>query len=268
MSLSVSIRKDLGAFRLDAEWSMGNELVVLFGRSGAGKSVTLQMIAGLVRPDAGRIELNGRALFETASGTDRPPQERSFGYVFQDLALFPHMTVRENILFGAHAIPTPQREQRAGEMIERFLLSGLERKKPREISGGQQQRVALARALIRRPDALLLDEPFSALDAPLRIEMQEFLKQVRREFPIPVVLVTHDLAEALILADRLVIYDRGRVVQTGTPAEVLGAPSCSDVEVLVRTRSCLRSAGPVGPRLADLSLPGRSTRPDLRACKV
>ena len=122
-------------------------------------------------------------------------------------------------------------------MMERFMIAGLERKFPNEISGGQKQRVALARALIRRPDALLLDEPFSALDAPLRFEMRNFLKEIRHEFPIPVVLVTHDLSEAVALADRLIILAGGRVVQTGTPIEVMSSPACPDVEMLVNTRN-------------------------------
>jgi molybdate transport system ATP-binding protein len=239
MSLSVKIKKVFGSFILDGEWSIDNELAVLFGHSGAGKSLTLQIVAGLIRPDEGSVRLNNRTLFDSASQVNLTPQERSFGYVFQDLALFPHMTVQENILYGAHGVNKHERQQRAAEMIERFQLAGLERKKPRQISGGQKQRVAIARALIRKPDALLLDEPFTALDAPLRMEMQNFLKQIRQEFPIPVVLVTHDLDEAGILADKLIICAKGKTVQTGTPLEVIHSPACPEVEFLVNTHDRL-----------------------------
>ena len=242
MGLSINIRKAVNGFKLDAQWEINDELAVLFGYSGAGKSMTLQMIAGLMKPDEGAIHLNGKPLFNSAAAIDLPPQARSFGYVFQDLALFPHMTVRENILYGAHGLSKSARESRCRDMMERFLIAGLENKYPHEISGGQKQRVALARALIRRPDALLLDEPFSALDAPLRSEMRNFLKEIRGEFPIPVVLVTHDLAEAATLADRLIILANGRVVQIGTPFEVLNSPAGPEVELLVNTRDRLLHA--------------------------
>jgi molybdate transport system ATP-binding protein len=237
MGLSVNIRKAANGFKLDAEWEINDELAVLFGYSGAGKSMTLQMIAGLMKPDEGTIHLNGSSVFNSVAAIDLPPQARSFGYVFQDLALFPHMTVRQNILYGAHGLSKSEREKRCRDMMDRFMIAGLEKKYPTEISGGQKQRVALARALIRRPDALLLDEPFSALDAPLRVEMRNFLKEIRREFPIPVVLVTHDLAEAVALADRLIIMVHGRVEQTGTASEVQNSPSSPEVELLVSTRT-------------------------------
>ncbi len=225
MGLSVGVKKAFGAFTLDVSWNIGSELAVLFGYSGAGKSLTLQMVAGLVRPDAGSIVLNGRPLFDSSARLDLAPQQRSFGYVFQDLALFPHMTVEENILFGGHGIGQEERRERVNMMISRFRLGGLEKKCPSEISGGQKQRVAVARALIRYPDALLLDEPFSALDAPLRGDMRELLRDVQREFMIPVVLVTHDREEALGLADRLIVYSGGGVEQCGAPQEVLERPA-------------------------------------------
>ena len=187
-----------------------------------------------MEPDEGHIQLNEQVLFDNKASINLAPQQRSFGYVFQDLALFPHMPVKDNILYGAHGLGRDEREQRTEEMIEQFMLKGLERKFPREISGGQKQRVAFARALIRRPAALLLDEPFSALDNPLRIEMQNFLLQVRRNFSIPVVLVTHDITEALTLADKLIVYVSGKVLQSGTPVEVLNAPASPDVEPLIK----------------------------------
>ncbi len=239
MGLSVKVNKSVNGFSLDAEWKIGNELAVLFGYSGAGKSLTLQMIAGLLSPDHGSIHLNERTFFDSASGKDLPPQQRSCGYVFQDLALFPHMTIRENIMYGAHGLSKAERKQQAANMIDKFRIAGLEDKYPSEISGGQKQRVALARALIRRPDALLLDEPFSALDNPLRAEMQHFLKEIRREFPIPIVFVTHDVFEAYSMADKIIIYVNGSVAQSGTPKEVFTNPASKEVEQLVNTRERL-----------------------------
>lgn len=234
MGLSVNIKKVIKGFTLDAQWEIRDELAVLFGYSGAGKSMTLRMIAGLMKPDEGEIRLNGKPIFNSAAAIDLPPQARSFGYVFQDLALFPHMTVRKNILYGAHGLSKNERESRCRDMMERFMIAGLEEKYPTEISGGQKQRVALARALIRRPDALLLDEPFSALDAPLRVEMRNFLHEIQRELIIPIVLVTHDIAEAAVLSDRLIIMSDGRVAQTGTTMEVLSTPVSPAVELLVK----------------------------------
>jgi molybdate transport system ATP-binding protein len=239
MGLSVKVKKIVNGFSLDAEWEIGNELAVLFGRSGAGKTLTLQLIAGLLSPDHGIIHLDERSFFDSSSGRNLPSQERSCGYVFQDLALFPHMTIRENILYGAHGLSKVKRKEQAGSMIEKFRISGLENKYPSEISGGQKQRVALARALIRKPDVLLLDEPFSALDHPLRAEMQHFLKQIRREFPIPIVFVTHDVLEAYAMADKIIVYANGSVAQAGPPKEVFTNPASKEVEQLVNTRDRL-----------------------------
>jgi molybdate transport system ATP-binding protein len=233
MGLSVNIRKTVKGFTLDASWAIGDELAVLFGYSGAGKTMTLRMLAGLMRPDSGFVRLNGSALYDSKNSVDLPPQARSFGYVFQDLALFPHMTVRENILYGAHGLGGEERVTRCQEMMARFMIGELGEKFPSEISGGQKQRVALARALIRQPKALLLDEPFSALDAPLRAEMQAFLKKVQRQLSIPVVLVTHDRHEAFTLADKLIVYVGGSVLQCGTFSDILSAPRCTEVAHLV-----------------------------------
>ena len=149
------------------------------------------------------------------------------------------MTIRENILYGAHGLSKIEREQQAGDMLEKFRIAGLEGKYPSEISGGQKQRVALARALIRKPDALLLDEPFSALDNPLRAEMQYFLKEIHREFPIPTVFVTHDVFEAYSMADKIIIYANGSVLQSGPPKEVFTNPASNEVQQLVNARERL-----------------------------
>ena len=224
MGLSLELHKKVDGFTLEVAWAIQEELVVLFGYSGAGKTMTLQMIAGLMKPDLGFIRLNEQILFDSRTGIDVPPQDRSIGYVFQDLALFPHMTVRGNILYGAKGLGKKEQQEKAEEMIESFHLEGLGDKKPSEISGGQRQRVALARAIIRRPKMLLLDEPFSALDHPLRLEMHQYLTGAARKYKIPVIMVTHDLIEASKLGDKIIIYSGGRVTQAGTPAEVRNNP--------------------------------------------
>lgn len=224
MALSLHLHKKVAGFTLEVEWTIQEELAVLFGFSGSGKSMTLQLIAGLMKPDRGIIHLDERLLFDSRAGIDVCPQDRSIGYVFQDLALFPHMTVRGNIMYGANGLGKKERLEKAEKIIERFHLEGQADKKPAEISGGQRQRVALARALIRRPRLLLLDEPFSALDHPLRLEMHQTLTGAARQYKIPVIMVTHDLNEAFNLGDTIIIYSEGRVTQAGAPAEIRDNP--------------------------------------------
>jgi len=233
MGLSVCVNKKLTGFSLDVSWAIGDELAVLFGFSGSGKSLTLQLIAGLMKPDGGVITANGKTYFDAARHVNAAPQQRSLGYVFQDLALFPHMTVRQNILFGAKGVPEDERNERYRELTETFYVAALENKRPSEISGGQKQRVAFARALMRRPDVLLLDEPFSALDTPLRIEMRAFLKDLRKTFQVPVVLVTHDAGEAASLADSIIVYSEGSVIQSGSTADVFSNPADERVKRLL-----------------------------------
>ncbi len=233
MSLHINLQKKVNGFSLDVEWRINNGPAVLFGFSGAGKSMTLQLIAGLAKPDKGFIKLDDTLYFDSVSGTDLPPQKRLFGYVFQDLALFPHMTVLDNILYGAPDLPSKEKLDRALGMLHSFKLNGLEKRFPCEISGGQKQRVAFARALIRRPRMLLLDEPFSALDRPLRLEMRKFLKEVREIFHIPAILVTHDFEEAAAVSDKIIIYEHGRIAQAGSPQEVKTDPANAYVSYLV-----------------------------------
>ncbi|HKN18556.1 MAG TPA: ATP-binding cassette domain-containing protein [Dissulfurispiraceae bacterium] len=233
MGLSVQLKKKIGGFSLDVAWEIGDELAVLFGYSGSGKSMTLQMITGLIRPDEGFVRDDSKIFFDSVSGVDTPPQARTFGYVFQDLALFPHMNVMRNILFGAPDVPKQEKFSRAKAMIEAFKLVGLENRYPSEISGGQKQRVAFARALIRHPELLLLDEPFSALDKPLRIEMRRFLQEIRMQFGIPVILVTHDFDEAAFLAEKIIVYSHGKVAQIGSLAQVVEQPASQEVQMLV-----------------------------------
>jgi molybdate transport system ATP-binding protein len=241
--LSVDIKKALPGFTLDVTWEAGHEVVALFGASGAGKSLTLQCLAGLARPDRGRITLGGRLLFDApAPGRPRvdvPARERRVGYVFQGYALFPHLSVEENIAFGLHAVGRAERRRRVAELVERLGLAGLERQTPAALSGGQQQRVALGRALARDPEVVLLDEPFSALDAPLRRQLRDELGSLLRREARTTILVTHDVGEAFQLADRIVVYDRGRVVQSAPKAELLSRPASEQVARLLGVRNVL-----------------------------
>jgi molybdate transport system ATP-binding protein len=237
--LSLALEKRLDGFTLDAAWEAGDEVIALFGHSGAGKTLTLQCLAGLVRPDAGRIVVNGAVLFDGARGIHVRPQARRLGYVFQGYALFPHLTVEANVGFGLAGRPREARRARTEEVIARLGLRGLERRHPRELSGGQQQRVALGRALAADPALLLLDEPLSALDAPLRRQLRDELAGVIREWRVPTVLVTHDLAEAFQLADRIVVYEEGRVVQAAPKSEILSHPASERVARLFGVRNIL-----------------------------
>lgn len=234
MGISLRAKKTVKGFSLDLSLEIGNECAVLFGYSGAGKSMTLQIISGLMEPDEGLITSGKRVLYDRRAGINIPPQQRNFGYVQQDPALFPHMTVAGNILYSIRNSDKAFRSRQLEEVISVFHLEGLGRKYPGEISGGQKQRVALARALVRRPDVLLLDEPFSALDAPIRIEMRKLLRNIRKDFHIPLILITHDISEACEIGDKMFVYSCGRVQQSGPPGEVIAEPVNTEVSKLVR----------------------------------
>jgi molybdate transport system ATP-binding protein len=238
--LEVTLTKALPGFTLDVGWTAGDGVAVLFGPSGAGKTLTLQCLAGLVRPDAGRIALRDRVFFDAAAGVDLPPQQRRIGYVFQGYALFPHLSVADNVGFGLREAPRAVRRERVARMLARLGLEGLERRYPGELSGGQRQRVALGRALAIEPALLLLDEPLSALDAPLRRALRDELRGLLSEVGTAAVLVTHDFTEAYRLADRIVVYEAGRVVQSAPRAELLWQPASETVARIVGVRNVLR----------------------------
>ena len=227
--LEVRLLKRLPGFTLDVAWSAGGGVAALFGPSGAGKTLTLSCMAGLLRPDAGRIVVDGRVLFDAEAGIDVRPQDRRVGFVFQGYALFPHRTVAENIGFGLRDRPREARERRVAEVVARLGLAGLEHRHPAELSGGQRQRVALGRALAIDPALLLLDEPLSALDAPLRSALRDDLRTILSEWRTAAVVVTHDFAEAYRLGDRIVVYENGRVVQAAPRAELLWQPASETV---------------------------------------
>jgi molybdate transport system ATP-binding protein len=237
--LSVALTKRLPGFALDVEWAASEAVVALVGPSGSGKTLTLHCLAGLVRPDAGRVALNDLVLFDARAGVDRPPRTRRLGYVFQGYALFPHLTVEDNIAFGLKGWSASRRRERTRMVIERLGLGGLERRHPRELSGGQQQRVALGRALATDPDLLLLDEPLSALDAPLRRQLRDDLARTIREWGKATVVVTHDLGEAYQLADRVIVYEHGRVLQSAPKSELLWQPASESVARIMGMRNIL-----------------------------
>ena len=201
-----------------------HSVTILFGPSGCGKTTVLRVIAGLERPDSGLIRCGDDVWFEAGSRISLSPQERNIGFVFQDYALFPHLTIRQNIGYALRGIPKGEKARRIDRMLERFELADLGRRYPWQISGGQKQRVALARALIRSPRLLLLDEPLSALDTSLREEVRDELRGHLRKIGIPTILVTHDREETRLLGDQLVVMDKGRVHQSGPVEHVFKNP--------------------------------------------
>lgn len=199
-------------------------VTVFLGPSGSGKTTVLRCLAGLERPERGHVRFGDRVWFDAARGVDIAPDRRDIGVLFQDYALFPHLTVERNVAFAARGLARRSAAQRVAELMDVFGLCGLEGRLPRELSGGQQQRVALARAVFRRPRLLLLDEPLSALDRPTGDELREELRTLIRALGIPAYIVSHDRADALALADQTVLLDEGRIIQSGTTQEVFDAP--------------------------------------------
>ncbi len=225
-----------------ASWPLGRELVtVLFGPSGSGKTTVLRALAGLDRPEAGAIAFDGETWFDAGRRVFVPPQARGIGFLFQEYALFPHLSVAANVGFGLHGVPRPEREARVAEVAERFGIRDLLPRRPGQLSGGQRQRVALARALARRPRLLLLDEPLSALDAPSREALRGELRHLLESSGVPTVLVTHDRTEALALGDRLVVLLDGIVRQVGPVHEVFSSPVDAEVARVVGTENVFPS---------------------------
>ena len=239
-------------FSLNVELRAGAGVTVLFGASGSGKTLTLDCIAGFVTPDSGRILLDDEILFDRAARVNLRPQDRNCGYVFQNYALFPHMTVRENLAFAAERRPRLERHRRVNEMIEKFQLGGVSGRRPHEVSGGEQQRCSIARALIGEPKLLLLDEPARGLDAPLRAALYAALRRVRADFNVPILLVTHNLEECFELGDEMIVVREGRIAQTGPPKDVVARPVNVEVARLLGLRNLFQG------EIAALD-PGRNT---------
>lgn len=224
--LTVDIRKRLSAFELNVRLEAGAEILVLFGPSGAGKTQTLDVIVGLTTPDSGEIVLDGATFFRGAGGKpaiNLPARQRRVGYVFQSYALFPHLTALDNVAYSLWR--QPRARERALALLERMKLSPLAGRYPHELSGGQQQRVAIARALAMEGHALLMDEPFSALDNPTRKLLHQDLLALQRETRLVVIYVTHSLDDAIAVGDRLAVMREGRIEQIGALEEVIQRPA-------------------------------------------
>jgi molybdate transport system ATP-binding protein len=225
VGLHVEANTWLGALELDVALRVdAGECLALAGPSGAGKTSVLRIAAGLVHPARGRVEARGKTWLDTDAGVDVPPERRRCGYVFQEYALFPHLSAWQNVAYPLRGLPRRERRSRALEVLARFGLRELADARPRTLSGGERQRVALARVLARDPSVLLLDEPLSALDARTRASASRELAAVLREMDVPALLVTHDFTEAAQLGDRVGVIDAGRVLQEGTPSALAAAP--------------------------------------------
>lgn len=247
MSLMVDIQKRMGAFFLNVSFETEGGVLGLLGASGSGKSMTLKCIAGIERPDQGRIVLNGITLFDSGQHIDLPPQKRHVGYLFQNYALFPTMTVEQNILCGLHWEKNKRKRREAlGEMITLMQLSGLEQRHPNQLSGGQQQRVALARILVNQPALLMLDEPFSALDRHLREQLQVQMEAFLRHFGKETLLVTHDQDEAYHLCTKIAVVDEGKIHALKETTELFRNPGSRQGAILTGVKNIAPSAVKVG----------------------
>lgn len=241
MTLEIQIEKQLPNFTLNVSISADNSPLSILGPSGAGKTMLLRCIAGLENPDSGRISLSGRVLFDSDQGIALPARERHVGMLFQHYALFPHRTVAENIAFGLSGLATDERNRRVAALMDRVHISDLGRRYPRALSGGEQQRVAIARSLATDPQALLLDEPLSALDTHLRSQMEAQFQETFSEFKRPVFLVTHNIEEAYRLADQLLVLSRGQVAAHGNREEVFRRPPTVEVAQLTGCKNISRA---------------------------
>jgi molybdate transport system ATP-binding protein len=235
-SLSVQVSKRLAGagqeFVLDVKFLAASGFTILFGASGAGKTTLLDCVAGLTRPDVGQIAIGARVVFDAARQVDVSTAKRRVGYVFQSLALFPHLTVEQNAQYGLAHLPQAARRERATAILEAFRIPHLAPRPAREISGGESQRVALARTLVTDPAVLLLDEPLVGLDAPTKSKIIDDLREWNREHRIPILYVTHSREEVFALGERVIVLEGGRIVAQGTPHEVLSAPQMEAVAQL------------------------------------
>ena len=231
--VSVQVRKRLRPdFELDVSCSFLSGITILFGPSGAGKTTLLDSIAGLIAPDTGRIAIAEKTLFDSALRVNVSPQLRRVGYVLQDLALFPHLSVARNVEYGISSLDAQARQRRSAEILDSFRIAHLRSRRPGEISGGEKQRVALARALVVDPSILLLDEPLAGLDAATKSKLVDDLRAWNQEHRIPIVYVTHSREEVFALGERVVVLENGKVIAQGTPHQVMTAPRSETVAQL------------------------------------
>jgi molybdate transport system ATP-binding protein len=249
-SLRLDLSLPLRSFALELGLEVGAETVALVGPSGAGKTSLLRTVAGLARPERGAIRSGSDVWFDSDRGIDRRPEQRSVGFVFQEYALFPHLTVAQNVTFGGGKVDG---------LLERLRIADLVRAKPAELSGGERQRVALARALARDPQVLLLDEPMAALDPHTRGSVRAELHDLLRELGLPTLLVTHDFEDAALLADRVGVLVDGRLRQLGAPAELLGTPADAFVATFAGANVLSGVAEPGADALTTVRLDDRTT---------
>jgi len=219
--LELSVRRRQGAFHLDVELAAGPGITALFGPSGSGKTSVVNLVAGLARPDCGRIAVDGRVLFDSKAGIDVPPEKRRLGYVFQDGRLFPHLSVRANLAFGWNRVPAAERSVDFAAVVEVLGIGHLLGRRPAGLSGGEKQRVAIGRALLASPRILLMDEPLAALDSARKAEVLPFIADLARRFAIPILYVSHAMDEVLRLADTLVLMENGRAAAVGSTEDLL-----------------------------------------------
>jgi molybdate transport system ATP-binding protein len=235
-ALQVRVRRTLtsedGSFQLDVAFALEKGITILFGPSGAGKTTLLDCIAGLTDPDQGQIATGARVMFDSEEGINLSPRERKIGYVFQDLALFPHLTVEANVAYGIGGLKAEDRKRRLADSLESLGIADLSARRPAELSGGERQRVALARALVTQPSVLLLDEPLAALDMPVRMKIAEDLRKSIQSLPIPLLYVTHSRDEVFMLGERMLMLERGKIIAEGTPHQVMSAPRSETVAQL------------------------------------
>jgi molybdate transport system ATP-binding protein len=274
MTLAVRVRKRLtGQFALDVDLAVPPGVTILFGASGSGKTTLLRCVAGLMRPDAGSLVIDGEVLFDDRNGVDVPTSKRHFGFVFQDLALFPHLTAADNIGFGLAALTAAEREARVMAIADSLRIAPVLRRRPGELSGGQRQRVGLARSLVTSPRVLLLDEPLSALDHDTQSRIIEDLRAWNRARSIPILYVTHSHREVFALGERVIVLSHGSIAADGAPDAVMNAPESDMMASLagfenlldgvVESRSA--AAGTMRSRMTssdvELEVPLTSARP-------
>ena len=240
MAIEIQIEKRLPEFSLDVQFTAEDQTLCILGPSGAGKTMLLRCIAGIERPDRGRIVLNQRVLFDSSQRVNLPARDRHVGLLFQHYSLFPHLSVEQNIAFGIEGLPLSERKRRVASLLGRVHIPQLAERYPRELSGGEQQRAALARALAIDPQALLLDEPLSALDTYLRSEMESQLQETFANFGRPSLLVTHNIEEAYRLGEQLLVLSKGRMATIGAKEKIFSNPATKDIARLTGCKNFSR----------------------------
>ena len=264
--LQVSAQKHFARgtpeFTLDVDFAVRSGFTILFGRSGSGKTTLLDCIAGLTVPDRGCISVPDALLFDSVKCVNVPPRRRSVGYLLQSLALFPHMTVEENVHYGLNGLPIQERERRTKEILDSFRIAPLAKRRPGELSGGERQRAALARTLVTRPRMLLLDEPLTALDAVTKSQIVADLREWNRAQQIPILYVTHQREEVFALGEHVIVLESGRIIATGSPQDVLHRPELESIAQLAGFENVLdasfvaehREQGPMTVQVGDSRL--------------